>query len=82
MVIIIVNDNGSGISEKNKRFIFEPGFTTKFDQTGIASNGIGLSYIKNVIENIGGRLNLLDTAETNKTSFEIQLPVTSLTERG
>jgi two-component system sensor histidine kinase YcbA len=82
MAIIIVNDNGSGISEKNKRFIFEPGFTTKFDQTGMASNGIGLSYIKNVIENIGGRLNLLDSAESNKTSFEIQLPVTSLTERG
>jgi len=81
MIHIIVSDNGPGISEKNKPFIFEPGFTTKFDQMGIASNGIGLSYIKNVIENIGGELKLLDTDEINRTSFEILLPVASLTER-
>jgi two-component system sensor histidine kinase YcbA len=82
MVHIMVSDNGPGISEKNKLFIFEPGFTTKFDQTGIASNGIGLSYIKNVIENIGGELQLLDADERNRTSFEIRLPVASLIERG
>ncbi|MEH7505743.1 ATP-binding protein [Neobacillus drentensis] len=80
MVEIIVSDNGSGISAKNKPFIFEPGFTTKFDDTGIASNGIGLSYIKNVIENIGGEINLLDTSET--TTFEIHLPVASLIQEG
>lgn len=80
MVEIIVSDNGSGISDKNKLYIFEPGFTTKFDDTGIASNGIGLSHIKNVIENIGGEINLLDTTAT--TTFGIQLPVASLTERG
>ncbi|WP_312475875.1 sensor histidine kinase [Neobacillus sp.] len=82
MVHIMVSDNGPGISEKNKPFIFEPGFTTKFDQAGIASNGIGLSYIKNVIENIGGELQLLDADVRNRTSFEIRLPVASLIERG
>lgn len=80
IVEIIVSDNGSGISEKNKPYIFEPGFTTKFDDIGMASNGIGLSHIKNVIENIGGEINLLDT--TARTTFGIQLPVASLTERG
>jgi two-component system, sensor histidine kinase YcbA len=80
MVGITVCDNGSGISTKNKPFIFEPGFTTKFDDSGIASNGIGLSHIKNVIENIGGEINLVDTP-TN-TTFDILLPVASLTERG
>lgn len=80
MVKIIVSDNGSGISAKNKPLIFEPGFTTKFDDTGMASNGIGLSHIKNVIENIGGAINLLDTSET--TTFEIQLPVASLIQEG
>lgn len=82
MVYIVVSDNGPGISKKNKPFIFEPGFTTKFDHMGIASNGIGLSYIKNMIENIGGELQLLDADERNRTSFEILLPVASLTERG
>lgn len=77
---ITVSDNGAGISDKNKPFIFEPGFTTKFDDTGIASNGIGLSHIKNVIENIGGEINLVDTPAN--TTFGIMLPVASLTERG
>lgn len=79
-VEIIVSDNGSGISNKNKPFIFEPGFTTKFDDTGIPSNGIGLSHIKNVIETFGGELRLLDT--TGETTFCIQLPEVCLTQRG
>jgi two-component system, sensor histidine kinase YcbA len=81
IVTIRINDNGSGISPRIKPYIFEPGFTTKFDQTGIASNGIGLSYIKNVIENIGGGIKLIDSSETEGTTFEIQLPVASLVEK-
>ncbi|HJV30848.1 MAG TPA: sensor histidine kinase [Bacillales bacterium] len=81
IVKITIHDNGSGISPKNKPFIFEPGFTTKFDQIGIASNGIGLSYIKNVIENNDGEIKLIDTTETEGTTFEIQLPVASLIEK-
>lgn len=77
---IIVSDNGSGIPNKNKPFIFEPGFTTKFDDAGNPSNGIGLSHIKNVIETIGGELKLLDT--TGETTFCVQLPEVCLTERG
>jgi two-component system, sensor histidine kinase YcbA len=79
-VEIIVSDNGPGISNKNKPFIFEPGFTTKFDDAGNPSNGIGLSHIKNVIETIGGEMALLDT--TDETTFGIQLPEACLTEKG
>jgi two-component system, sensor histidine kinase YcbA len=83
MVIIMVSDNGTGISAKNIPFIFEPGFTTKFDKTGIASNGIGLSHIKNVIEENGGIITLLDDpAHTEITSFEIQLPEKGLIQEG
>lgn len=77
LVEIKVSDNGSGISTKNRMLIFEPGFTTKFDEIGIASNGIGLSYVKNVIENLGGEITLL---ETNETTFEILLPIESLSQ--
>jgi two-component system sensor histidine kinase YcbA len=80
MLNIKINDNGCGISPKIMPFIFEPGFTTKFDQIGIASNGIGLSYIKNVIENIGGGIKLIDSTKTEGTTFEIQLPSASLIE--
>lgn len=82
MVKISIHDNGSGISSRNKKYIFEPGFTTKFDQNGIASNGIGLSYIKNVIEHAGGEIKLVDSTPTEGTTFEILLPIASLTERG
>lgn len=80
LVKISISDNGCGISPKNKAFIFEPGFTTKFDYAGIASNGIGLSYIKNVIESIGGVIKLIDSSETEGTTFEILLPSAKLTD--
>jgi two-component system, sensor histidine kinase YcbA len=82
MLQMTVSDNGSGISEKNKPFIFKPGFTTKYDQSGFASNGIGLSYIKNVIEEHGGEILLLQPTDNYQTIFNITLPNASLTERG
>ncbi|MGG5253652.1 sensor histidine kinase [Neobacillus sp. SM06] len=81
-VQINVKDNGCGIPPKNFQYLFNPGFTTKFDQNGMASNGIGLSYIKNVIENSGGEIHLVHSTEAEGTMFEILLPVASLTEMG
>jgi signal transduction histidine kinase len=49
MVVITVKDNGIGIKEKDKTRIFEPKFTTK--NSGM---GLGLSIIKNIIENYKG----------------------------
>ncbi|MDQ0201913.1 sensor histidine kinase [Neobacillus ginsengisoli] len=82
LVKITIKDNGNGISEKNKVYIFEPGFTTKFDQAGIASNGIGLSYTKNVIENLDGNIHLIESSKEKGTTFEIQLPVLKLMKKG
>ncbi|MGJ7910782.1 sensor histidine kinase [Neobacillus sp. LXY-1] len=80
-VKITVKDNGNGISEKNKAYIFEPGFTTKFNQDGIASNGIGLSYTKNIIENLGGTIKLVQSSQEKGTTFEIHLPVAMLIKK-
>lgn len=82
IIKITIKDNGNGISEKNKVYIFEPGFTTKFDQAGIASNGIGLSYTKNVIENLDGKIHLIESSKEKGTTFEIQLPVGNLIKKG
>ncbi|MGG1677382.1 sensor histidine kinase [Neobacillus sp. NRS-1170] len=82
LVKITIKDNGTGISNKNKVYIFEPGFTTKFDQAGIASNGIGLSYTKNVIEDLDGKINLIESSKEKGTTFEIQLPVVNLMKKG
>ncbi|MFB5198511.1 sensor histidine kinase [Neobacillus sp. KR4-4] len=82
LVKITIKDNGNGISNKNKVYIFEPGFTTKFDQAGIASNGIGLSYTKNVIEDLEGKINLIESSKEKGTTFEVQLPVVNLMKKG
>src|SRR5699024_12484730 len=40
-----ISDNGPGIKDAHTDIIFEPGFTTKYDQNGNASAGMGLNYI-------------------------------------
>mgnify|MGYP001195023239 CR=1 FL=1 len=61
-------DNGLGISRKNKKNIFKPGFSTKSKGWGI-----GLNLSKRIIEHIHrGSLKLLKS-NNNKTIFEIIL---------
>ncbi|MFB6467173.1 sensor histidine kinase [Cytobacillus sp. Hz8] len=83
LIEIEVTDNGPGISPRAKEYIFEPGFTTKFDSEGNASNGIGLSYIKNLIQDLKGTIHLDDQALLqHETKFQIHLPINSLVEKG
>ncbi|WP_147535827.1 sensor histidine kinase [Bacillus marasmi] len=83
-LIIEVKDNGPGISARNRDLIFSPGFTTKFDPAGKASSGIGLSYVKDMIEKIGGTITLedCDRKERYSTIFVIHLPIEKLEEKG
>ncbi|NMD68746.1 sensor histidine kinase [Bacillus sp. DNRA2] len=84
MLMLQVMDDGPGISERNQELIFTPGFTTKFDNAGKASTGIGLSYVKDTIEKIGGTI-ILDSNEQDnhfRTIFTIFLPIDKLVERG
>lgn len=78
LLVISVSDNGPGIAEKHKKFIFQPGFTTKFDCAGNASNGIGLPYVKGVIHDLGGTIQLLETKEQTGVTFRIELPIDKL----
>ncbi len=68
LVKITVSDNGKGISESNKKRIFEPKFTTK---TG--GMGLGLPIIKNIIEGYGGTISFSST-ENVGTEFVVELP--------
>ncbi|WP_316572579.1 ATP-binding protein [Neobacillus sp. YIM B06451] len=83
-LFIEVRDTGPGIPEKSRKLIFEPGFTTKFNESGLASNGIGLAFVKDTVEHMGGKIRLMDRNENDeyKTSFQISLPVRELTKRG
>jgi nitrogen fixation/metabolism regulation signal transduction histidine kinase len=65
-VVIEVTDNGQGISNIDNLFV--PFYTTKSQ-----GQGIGLSLSKNIIEQHGGRLTLVNNADKNGATAKIYL---------
>lgn len=68
-IIIIIKDNGGGISAEAREHIFDPFFTTKHE--GIA-RGLGLSYSLNAFVSNGGNLEIMDDPEG--ATFKVTLP--------
>ena len=66
-VRIVVSDAGPGISADALRHVFEPFFTTK--RTG---TGIGLAITRNIIESLGGRIEIASTPAG--TAASVTLP--------
>ncbi len=64
---IIYTDNGAGLDEsfkKNPDIIFEPQITTKVDSEGkVIGTGMGMYLVKNTVEENGGSVEFLETAE-------------------
>jgi signal transduction histidine kinase/CheY-like chemotaxis protein len=52
-LIMIVSDNGSGMDDETQKRIFDPFFTTRFPGQG---TGMGLSVCHNLVEELGGRI--------------------------
>ncbi|MBA4494165.1 sensor histidine kinase [Paenactinomyces guangxiensis] len=77
-----VSDDGPGIPEKNQELIFKPGFTTKYDLSGKQSTGIGLSYVKEMVEQLNGTVSVQSRTVNPETVFVIRLPAESLVEKG
>ncbi len=67
-ILISLKDNGNGIPEMLREKIFEPNFTTKSSGTGL-----GLAFVKNSIENAGGKV-WFETALSVGTTFYLSLP--------
>jgi signal transduction histidine kinase len=67
VVSISVIDNGVGVPEHNRSYIFEPQFTTK--SSGM---GLGLGMVKNIVETYNGTITL-DSSE-EKTTFKVTFP--------
>ncbi len=67
--LIQISDTGCGISDEQKEKIFIPHFTTK--STG---SGIGLSVVKQIIENHGGSI-YFESVENEGTTFTVILPL-------
>ncbi|MFQ6040440.1 MAG: ATP-binding protein [Candidatus Poribacteria bacterium] len=74
-VVITYKDNGKGISKKDRKKIFAPGYTTKKHGWGL-----GLTLVKRIIEDYhDGKIKLVETGPKG-TTFEIRLPVEKVTE--
>jgi signal transduction histidine kinase len=67
-VYIDISDTGKGISKKNFKTIFEPGYTTK--QRGW---GLGLSLVKRIIENYHSGKIFVKNSSPHGTTFRIVL---------
>lgn len=69
-LIITISDNGKGMTKKQKRQVFHPGFTTK--KRGW---GLGLSLCKRIVEEYHkGRIWVKETSLNKGTTFAIELP--------
>ena len=68
-VSVTISDNGTGISEVDQEKIFIPHFTTKSK-----GSGIGLSLVKQIIENHGGKV-WFSSEEGKGSSFSFSIPI-------
>ncbi len=68
-VRIDIRDTGPGIAEDIRDKVFEPFFTTKADGTGL---GLGVTY--QLMENMGGRIEMSSNSPTG-TTFSLFFPL-------
>lgn len=70
-----VIDNGTGIDKEDIEFIFSPGFSTKINyETGQVNRGLGLSLVKDIVENhLKGHIHI-ESALGSGTAFSIYIP--------
>jgi len=71
-ILLTIKDNGNGIPENVREKIFEPNFTTKSSGTGL-----GLAFVKNSIENAGGKV-WFETEMGKGTTFYFSLPAATV----
>lgn len=75
-ILIEIQDNGSGIEEKNISRIFDPFYTTKDIGDG---TGLGLHITQSIIDNHKGHITAISKIDVG-TKFRIELPITSSSE--
>jgi signal transduction histidine kinase/FixJ family two-component response regulator len=69
-----VEDNGPGVAGKVERTLFDQGVTTRADGTGL-----GLAFVKHVVEGHGGRV-YCEPVPSGGASFVILLPASEQSE--
>lgn len=69
MAVVAVSDNGTGIPEELRSKMFSPSFTTK-----TSGMGLGLSIVKNIVENFAGKI-WFEPNKDEGTTFFFEIPI-------
>ncbi|MDU4697099.1 MULTISPECIES: ATP-binding protein [Paenibacillus] len=76
--LLTVSDSGSGFPRDERELVLEPGFTTKFDEEGVAATGIGLSHVRDIVTRFGGELTLGTAPGLGGAMVQIRIPTLRL----
>lgn len=72
---IFIENDGPAINPTLLDSIFDAGYTTKFNEQGVASTGIGLNHVKTMCEKLGGSVSVMSDTTT---IFTITFPTYKL----
>jgi len=75
-----IEDNGKGIPKEDLDIIFEPGFTTKYNEQGVAATGIGLSHVQEVVRTLAGTIRV--ELPEKGTMFIVHIPIQMILQKG
>jgi len=81
-IVFKVTDDGPGIPAKARDLVFSPGYTTKYDETGKPSTGIGLYYAKEAVRQLGGTIGLQPGEDGRGTVFTMEIPLHQIAKEG
>ncbi len=70
-LFFVVADNGHGISEENRKQLFQPFFTTK----GELGNGLGLALTKRIVERHRGTITVRSSIRPGKSGTVIRISI-------
>ncbi len=73
--VFTIENNGPCIPDYVLPVIFDPGYTTKFSETGNPSTGIGLSHVQTIVQRLEGTV---EVSSADTTVFTITLPTYKL----
>ncbi len=78
-VVFIIEDNGAGMEADIISYIYNPGFSTKFnEETGDICRGIGLTMVRSLVTDTFRGTVEVESELGQGTKFQIEIPIESL----
>ncbi|WP_159881854.1 sensor histidine kinase [Paenibacillus puerhi] len=78
-LVFRVIDDGPGIPAEEQDWVFQSGYTTKYDTEGNASTGIGLTHARGIVHNLEGQIEIVPNERG--TCFEVKVPTNRLLKK-